>query len=37
MTVMMPVIVNPLKNLNTANMMKEEEKMLANVKAIPDI
>lgn len=36
-TITMPVIVNPLKNLSTANMMKEEEKMLANVKAIPDI
>lgn len=33
----MPVMVNPLKNLSTANMMKEEEKMLANAKAIPDI
>lgn len=33
----MPVIVNPLKNLSTANMVKEVEKMLANAKAIPDM
>ncbi len=33
----LPVMVNPVKNLSTANMMKEEEKALHNPKPIPNI
>jgi len=33
----LPVMVNPVKNLSTANMMKDEEKALHNPKPIPDI
>lgn len=33
----MPVMVNPVKNLKTANMIKEEEKALANANPIPNI
>lgn len=33
----LPVMVNPVKNLSTANMMKEEEKVLHKPNPIPNI